>query len=98
LNNISLVIGWKFNNQLGMSTKDGEIIEFPGGIPSKEDQDKWRAEYTEYLSNTQYQRDRASAYPELEEQLDMIYHDKEDGTNNWFEAIKGVKEKYPKPS
>ena len=42
---IAEVIGWKHNNQEGMSTTDGVITEFPGGIPSQADQDKWTAEY-----------------------------------------------------
>ena len=46
---ISQVIGWKFNDQAGMSCKeiDGmmEIIGFPGGIPSKADQADWTAEF-----------------------------------------------------
>lgn len=92
---ISDVIGWKFDHQPGMATKNGEIIQFPGGIPSQEAQDIWKEEYAEYLSNTQYQRDRK--YPEVEDQFDMQYHDKKDGTDTWFEAIKSVKEKWPKP-
>jgi hypothetical protein len=43
--NIGRVIGWKFNHQEGMSTIDGVITEFPGGIPSQADQDTWTAEY-----------------------------------------------------
>jgi len=42
---IADVIGWKFNDQPGMSTVNRVITEFPGGIPSQEDQDKWTAEY-----------------------------------------------------
>ena len=38
---IGAVIGWKFNHQSGMSTRDGVITEFPNGIPSQSDQDKW---------------------------------------------------------
>ena len=45
MTNIGTVIGWKFNHQEGMSTSDGVITEFPGGIPSQADQDKWTAEY-----------------------------------------------------
>ena len=45
MSNIATVIGWKFNHQLGMSTKDNVITEFPGGIPSQADQDTWTAEY-----------------------------------------------------
>ena len=43
--NIMEVIAWKFNYQEGMTVHDGIIIEFPGGIPSQADQDKWTAEY-----------------------------------------------------
>lgn len=39
---------------------------------------------------------RLKEYPPLVEQLDMIYHDLEDGTNNWQTLIKSIKEKYPK--
>jgi hypothetical protein len=49
----------------------------------------------EYEAN-QYQRDRAVAYPSIQEQLDMQYWDKINGTNNWQDAINAVKNKYPK--
>ena len=49
----------------------------------------------EYEAN-QYQRDRAKAYPTIQEQLDMQYWDKINGTNNWQDAINTVKAKYPK--
>jgi hypothetical protein len=45
---IGAVIGWKFNHQNGMSTADGVIIDFPGGIPSAEDQSTWATEYEAY--------------------------------------------------
>jgi hypothetical protein len=44
----------------------------------------------------QYQRDRAKAYPTIQEQLDMQYWDKINGTNNWQDAINAVKAQYPK--
>ena len=47
--NIAEVIGWKFNHQAGMSTREGVITEFPGGIPTQADQDLWTAEYEAYL-------------------------------------------------
>jgi len=50
---------------------------------------------TEYNSK-QYQRDRAKAYPSIQEQLDMQYWDKVNGTNNWQNAINAVKAQYPK--
>jgi len=42
----------------------------------------------------QYQRDRAVAYPSIEDQLDKIYHS---GLTAWKADIKAVKDKYPKP-
>ena len=42
---ISQVIGWKFDGQVGMSTREGVITQFPGGIPSQSLQDAWTIEY-----------------------------------------------------
>jgi len=44
----------------------------------------------------QYQRDRATAYPSIQEQLDMQYWDKVNGTTNWEDAIAKVKSDNPK--
>lgn len=44
----------------------------------------------------QYQRDRAKAYPAITDQLDMLYHDKIDGTNTWETAVQAVKDQFPK--
>ena len=41
----------------------------------------------------QYQRDRATAYPSIADQLDKIYHS---GLNEWKKVIKATKDKYPK--
>tara|TARA_B100000768_G_scaffold167356_1_gene171398 strand:+ start:792 stop:1112 length:321 start_codon:yes stop_codon:yes gene_type:complete len=49
-----------------------------------------------------YQRTRALAYPELKEQLDLLYHDmtagKLDATGEWHKAVKAVKDATAKPS
>ena len=51
----------------------------------------------EYVAN-KYQRDRQ--YPELGEQLDMLFHDmtagKGDKTGEWYKAITKVKDDNPK--
>jgi hypothetical protein len=44
----------------------------------------------------QYQRDRAIAYPSIQDQLDMQYWDKVNGTTNWEDAIAKVKSDNPK--
>ena len=47
----------------------------------------------------QYQRDRK--YPELGEQLDLLFHDmtagKGDKTGEWYKAVNKVKTDHPKP-
>lgn len=50
---------------------------------------------TEYEAK-EYQRQRASAYPSIQEQLDLLYWDKINGTDNWEQAIAAVKAEYPK--
>ena len=64
-------------------------------IPANEILAKQQELITEYNSN-QYQRDRAKDYPSIQEQLDMQYWDKINGTNKWQQAINAVKQKYPK--
>ena len=64
-------------------------------IPVADIQVKMVELQAEYEAN-QYQRDRAVAYPSIQEQLDMQYWDKINGTNNWQDAINAVKAKYPK--
>jgi len=39
---------------------------------------------------------RAEAYPSIQEQLDMLYWDKVNGTNQWQQSITTVKASYPK--
>jgi len=49
----------------------------------------------EYNAN-QYARDRATAYPSLQDQADMQYWDAVNGTTTWQDAIAKVKADYPK--
>ena len=48
----------------------------------------------------QYQRDRQPEYPNLESQLDMLYHDIKDNkldSGTWIAAVEAVKARHPKP-
>ena len=47
--------------------------------------------------NNQYARDRASAYPSLQDQADMAYWDRQNGTTTLDDAIAAVKDTFPKP-
>ena len=43
-----------------------------------------------------YAEKRAAEYPSIPDQLDMIYWDKVNNTNNWVNKISEIKAKYPK--
>ena len=43
-----------------------------------------------------YAEKRTMEYKPIAEQLDMQYHDVQDGTETWLDHIKEVKAKYPK--
>ena len=48
----------------------------------------------EYEAN-EYQRDRASAYPSWQDQMDLLYHG---GVDALKAELKKTKDKYPKPT
>ena len=49
------------------------------------------------LNKLKYQEDRMYKYPSLQEQLDLQYWDKKNGTNKWVQAVDKVKSDNPKP-
>jgi len=61
-------------------------------IPKADIESKMVEVQAEYDAN-QYQRDRATAYPSMADQLDDIYHN---GIDAWKATIKITKDKYPK--
>jgi hypothetical protein len=84
--------------QVSISADDINNLVWENGttpIPANEILAKQQELITEYNSN-KYQRDRAKDYPSIQEQLDLQYWDKINGTNKWQQAINAVKQKYPK--
>ncbi len=55
-----------------------------------------KAELQTDYDNNQYQRDRADAYPSIQDQLDMQYWDSVNGTTTWTDAVAKVKSDNPK--
>jgi len=51
---------------------------------------------TNWVDPEEYKYQRQQEYKPLAEQLDMQYHDVQDGTETWLNHIKEVKAKYPK--
>jgi len=64
-------------------------------IPKADIEAKMVEVQAEYDAN-QYQRERATAYPSIQEQLDMQYWDKVNGTTTWKDAVAKVKADNPK--
>ena len=78
-----------------------KITWLDGTTPiSKSDIETKLAELQTAYDNKEYQRDRAKAYAEIKEQLDLLYHDmaadKGNKTGEWFKSIKAVKDANPK--
>jgi hypothetical protein len=88
-------------NVRGTNIDTCEIEWLEGTTPiSKTDIEAKMTELETEYDNNKYQRDRAVAYKELKEQLDLLYHDmvadKGDKTGEWFKHIKSVKDANPK--
>ena len=78
-----------------INTCEIEWLEGTTPIPKADIEAKMVEVQAEYDAN-QYQRDRATAYPSIQDQLDMQYWDKVNGTTNWKDAIAKVKLDNPK--
>ena len=75
----------------------------PNGLQAPTNQEIWdefnfQKKLAEYY---QYSYDRCNSYPDGFEQLDMLWHALNEGidlkNSVWFNKIKEIKEKYPKP-
>jgi hypothetical protein len=91
----------KINPNAEVTVKDDDInsIQWLNGTPeiSKADIEAKMTELQAEYDANEYQRERATAYPSIQEQLDMQYWDKVNGTTNWQDAIAKVKADTPKP-
>ena len=70
------------------------------GAPSTEEIIAEQKRLQDIEDANSYQRKRATEYPEIAEQLDLLYHDmvagKGDSSGSWFAAVKKVKDDNPK--
>ena len=94
---LSAIKAIKIDAQVGINADDIDQITWydgnPTNITTKQILDK-QAELKTIYDNNKYQRDRAVAYPSIEDQLDSLYHN---GIDGWKATIKAIKDKYPKP-
>ena len=80
----------------GISWHDGK----PTNITNQQILDK-QAELQADYDAKEYQRARsrppqAGGYPTIEDQLDMLWHDKKNDTTTWQDAIQAIKDAHPK--
>ena len=74
---------------------DGNKVPFTAAEEAARDAEE-AAVATKKAAN-EYKKKRREAFPSIQEQLDQLYWDKKNGTNNWVEAIDKVKSDNPKP-
>tara|TARA_S200002703_G_C3635718_1_gene195236 strand:- start:46 stop:351 length:306 start_codon:yes stop_codon:yes gene_type:complete len=97
---IKTILAIKSDAQVSIEAEDINQITWHDNNPTNITNEQILAKQIELQSEydaKQYQRDRASAYPSIQEQLDMQYWDKVNGTTNWEDAIAKVKLDNPKP-
>lgn len=68
--------------------------EFPK--PTRKELVAWAKTYDLVLRQKEAVKKRK--YPAIEKQLEMLYDDKLNGTNTWFETIQNIKLANPKPT
>lgn len=89
----------KDDAEVGVIEDDINKINWVDGNPTNITKEQILAKQVqlqeEYDAN-KYQRDRAISYPSIKEQLDMMWHDKQNDTTTWEDAIAKVKSDNPK--
>ena len=78
-------------------TEKGGFIKWTKGTsPTEAEIDAEIVRLEKEFSDNEYARNRASAYPSVGDQLDMLMKDMRDGTTTHKTACEIVKNKYPK--
>jgi hypothetical protein len=98
---IDAIVAINPDAKVSVNAEDFEQITWNNGTPviSKEDIQAKQAELKVAYDAKQYQRDRVGedGYPSIGDQLDMLWHDKKDGTTTWEDAVQAIKDANPKP-
>ena len=91
----------KFLNDIGLRDQGNGIEIYlwnMGDIPkpTQDDLDQWAVELD--LEYRQKQAVSKRSYPSIGDQLDMIYKDLKNGTQNFISTIDQIKAAHPKPT
>ena len=98
----SAVLAINPSAQLRVIEEDFDQITWLYGTTpiSKNDIQAKQAELKIVYDAKNYQRQREPEYPEMREQLDMLWHAIDDGTldktSDFYTSLKAIKDKYPK--
>ena len=98
------ILAIKADAQVSVNADDINQITWHDGNPTNITNEQILAKQVELKADfvaKQYQRDRTEkpekgGYPKIEDQLDMLFHDKKDGTTTWEDAVQAVKDANPK--
>ena len=93
---LTTILAIKSDSQVSIEAEDINQITWIDNNPTNITNEQILAKQTELQADydaKQYQRDRATAYPSMADQLDDIYHN---GIDAWKATIKTTKDKYPK--
>ena len=95
---ISAIIAINPDAQVSVNGEDYEQITWNNGtaVISKSDIVAKQAELKTVFNALNYSRNRAKAYPSIEDQMDMQYKDLLNGTTTWKDAVAKVKSDNPK--
>lgn len=64
--------------------------------PDKNTLEQWALELD--LEYRQLVAVQQRVYPDIKDQLDMLYHDMKNGTTDWLDTIEAIKTEFPKPA
>lgn len=80
----------------------GEMVDNPHSLPTEKELTDTLAKEQSDFDALDYSRNRAESFPELKEQLDLLFHDMTAGKGTkdgeWYKAVSKVKTDNPKPS
>jgi len=94
----SAILAINSSAEVSVDNEDYERITWHNGteVISKSDIQAKQAELKADFDSKQYQRDRQPEYPDIGDQLDMLFWDKKNGTTEWEDSVQVIKDKYPK--
>ena len=95
---IDAILAINSNAKVTCDNENIDTIQWHDGtaVISKTDIEAKQAELQTAYNNNAYQRDRATAYPTIQEQLDMQYWDSVNDTTTWNDTITKIKTDNPK--